>query len=80
MSRPIFSGLQTQPRPLRLAGAFSIAKGSATSRLYRHGKSTESYSGGFERGNHVAYPVAVHNRKYFKTNSSLQAASGVPQK
>ena len=45
MSRPFFIGLQTQPRPLRMAGAFSIAKASATSRLYRHGKSTESYSG-----------------------------------
>ena len=38
-------GCKTQPRLLRLAGAFSIAKGSATSRLYWHGKSTEGYSG-----------------------------------
>jgi hypothetical protein len=69
MSRPFFSGLQTQPRPLRLAGAFSIAKGSATSRLgmARARKVIaarvipwENQYGiavVFERGNHVAYPV-----------------------
>ena len=72
MMGPIFNGLQTQPRPLRLAGAFSF--------LFQRDRRSRAYIGMararkvmaarvipwenqysiavvFERGNHVAYPV-----------------------